>query len=91
VSEKERTTEVRTRCFLLSIFAIRLIAELPQAKKTTPPSASLRPEPPCLLMAWITASVKASQPIFECELASCALTVRAVFRQRTPSFCQASR
>lgn len=66
---------------LLNLFC----AGKPQAKNTTPlPSGRSS-------TARMTASVKVSQPFFECELALCARTVKQVFNQRTPAFARGVR
>ena len=52
------------------------IALLPQSKNTTGPSFSLTNE--------IILSVNTSHPMFLCEFAAPALTVREVFKSNTP-------
>ena len=67
---------VSIRCFGLVSIGILLCAGLPQSMYTIGLS--------CALTAWITASVKFSQPLPWCELAWCARTVSTVFNSKTP-------
>ena len=66
----------KIKCCLLVISFFLLIALLPHNKKTTGSVFSLIKE--------IILSVNISQPLFLCELASPALTVREVFKSNTP-------
>ena len=69
-------TEVRIKCLLLVINSFFFIALFPHNKNTTGSSFSLTKE--------MILSVNTCHPIFLCELASPALTVRDVLSNNTP-------
>ena len=67
---------VKIQCFEVSINLILPSANFPQSKKTT---FSFSFE-----IFVITTSVNFSQPLFWCDPASCALTVKVAFNNKTP-------
>lgn len=73
----------RIKCFGLLSIAFFALAGLPQSMKTIGLSCSFKTR--------IAASVNSSQPIPLCELAWCALTVRTVFKSKTPCLAHFSR
>src|SRR3989338_11275397 len=68
------------RCFFSSISEAFVPAGFPHKIKTKLSFCSLR--------RLITLSVNISQPLFLCEFASLALTLKTVFSKNTPSFAQ---